>query len=47
MARYRIIHPLALVLSRIAMRFDIPWLFNISGALECYADECAHNGAAL
>lgn len=41
MIRYYILHPIALAMSDIAMRFDIPWLFELGGSLELYADECA------
>lgn len=40
MIRYRLIHPVALLLCTVAMRFDWPWLFELSGSLELYADEC-------
>ena len=41
MLRYRIIHPVAHMLCVLAMKLDITWLYNVSGELECYADECA------
>lgn len=36
---YAIIHPISQWVSAIAMRLDIPWLFELGGRLELWADE--------
>lgn len=45
MIRYHLIYPIARRLCDVAMRLDIPWLFELSGTLEYYADQCAANAS--
>jgi hypothetical protein len=43
MTRYHILYTLSQFLCAVAMRFDIRWLFEMSGTLEAYADTFSPN----